>query len=531
MPVYIPSLKTEYEKPIIQPPKSVYGRNIALIGLASSGPFYNPTYIPTLKEAQNQFGSGPLVQAFEETYTIGADAIYLVRLKKLDPFNLLKAFDVLMDLEMHIIVLIGIYFEDEFPIDDLGKPIDSSIIDATPTCLHNHKRYASMFVDFCAQKQQLGGDCIGIMAVRPFDKTWDEKKLITPPDIYESNFEFSARLRADITNKVTTFFNDPVARKGFGEVGYFLSVVFAEAMFFDSSTGKERPTDCAAIYAGLLSTIKPGYSPVNKNLKGVSRLRYSLSGGTNYEVLDFTASSKIGLARRPMDGTAKVFGIENPQEEYYENADFVIDYSASTITRTGNDSYIQDQLNGTYVLNEETGTMEEQVITPEERAANNALENDPDPEQAAKFVKYYVKRVMPAKVLLSYKYDDRDTLASVGFVTMMDFVKAGPSFASSVTMSKNTISLVQDIRMMQSMASNIREVGAQMIGNTNVNLDYLDSYIAKYLEGLIDNYQIISGAHTIMRTDGGKDIIIEIEYVPREGVALQTLRIRLPIPT
>jgi hypothetical protein len=518
MPAYVPSFKTVYDKPIIQPPKSIYGRNIVLIGLANGGPYYNPTYVPTFKEAKRQFVGGPLVDAFEEAYETGAKAIYLVRLKNLNAFDLQKVFDVLLDYEMHIIVPLGIYFEDEYPVNMLGNPVDEALVDSTPLLAHAYKRYASLFVDHCKLKQSFGGECIVIMSTRRFPSDFDQQQED------EEVIDFRERIRSQVDARVSELFNDQIARKGFGEAGYFLSVIFAEAMVFEG-TERQRYTDCTALYAGLLSTVEPGHSPINKALKPVSRLRYPLYSATRQETLNFAATPICNLGRRPIEGTVKVFDFENPQGEYFEDVDFTVDYIKSTIVPTGNFSYVQDQLYGTYVLDEETGSMVEIDIDQSERIANNLKNPTTDPT----YVKYYEGRYMPSDVIVYYKSDDRDSLASVGFVTMTDYVKAGPAFASSVTMSKNTISLVQDIRIMQSIASHIREMGSEFIGNTNISLDYLDENIDKYLVSLIESNQLIEASHTIVRDNGGKDLLVDVEMIPREAVLVQTLRIRLPL--
>jgi hypothetical protein len=113
---------------------------------------------------------------------------------------------------------------------------------------------------------------------------------------------------------------------------------------------------------------------------------------------------------------------------------------------------------------------------------------------------------------------------------MTNFVKNGAAVATSVTMSKNSISLVQDIRVMQSVAEHIREIGLEnMIGNVSVSIDHLDSYIGGYIDNLIETYQISAGTYSILRSADGKDLSIEVEIQPREAVRAQTFYIRLPL--
>jgi len=421
---YVPTFNTIYDKPIAKPPKVPYGKNIVFIGLADDGPYHSLTYVTSLAEAKKMFVSGDIVDAYEEAYAAGARYIYLIRLEELDIDNLLKALEIILDYDIHIIAPIGMYFDDE-------------------------TNYASVLVSFCSLKKDYG-EAIAVMGVRPID-------VPSTPTVFDDL----------VDARITELWQNQRARIGWEE-GYYLSVIATELLLFEGTT-KQRYSDGVATYSALLSLVLPGHSPVNKKIASAPQLRYSLKSTSRTEIIDLSINPQL-LERRPIEGSVSAVRLDGSSSTEY--VDFLIDYQTSTI-----------------VAHDYSGTIE-----------------------------------------LAYKYDECDTLASVGFVTMVNFVKNGPAIATSVTMSKNTISLVQDIRVMQSVSSHIRDIGLEnMIGNVSVSIDHLDSYINGYINELIDTYQISAGTYTILRSVDGKDLNVEIEVQPRDAVRAQTFNIRLPL--
>ena len=424
MASYAPTFNTIYEKPIVKPPKVSYGQNIVFIGLAEDGPYNSLTYVTSPIEARKSFVGGDIVNAFEEAYAAGARYIYLIRLKELNLDNLIDALAIILDYEIHIIVPIGMYFDDETD-------------------------YASVLVNFCSLKREYG-EAIAVMGVRPIETS------ATPVNIDDL-----------VDAKITSLWQNQRARTGWEE-GYYLSVMATELLLFEGTT-KERYSDGVATYAALLSLVLPGHSPVNKRIASNPQLRYSLLNSSKTEIVALSNQPYL-LKRRPIEGTVSAKRLDGTLSKEY--VDFIVNYDE-----------------GTVVAHDYSGTIE-----------------------------------------ITYGYNDIDTLASAGFATMTNFVKNGAAVATSVTMSKNSISLVQDIRVMQSVAEHIREIGLEnMIGNVSVSIDHLDSYIGGYIDNLIETYQISAGTYSILRSADGKDLSIEVEIQPREAVRAQTFYIRLPL--
>jgi hypothetical protein len=427
MATYGPVFNTIYEKPILTPPKVDYGQSIVFLGLASAGPLNNLTYVPNLTEAKKAFVSGPLIDACEEAFAAEAETIYLVRLEDISISSLNKVREVLLDYDLHIIVLIGGYFDD---VED----------------------YPQWLVDLCSAKKNYG-ETVSLIGIKPF----------------ESDVELTTSM---VDAKVTELYQNQKARAGFEE-GYFLSVVFSELLLFQGSDNA-RYSAGLPTYAAVLSRILPGSSPVNKKVKSEPSLRYSLTRSTRVENIDLDGDTPTQLQRKPFEGTVRVVSSTSTPIEYSENIEYTVDYNLGTI----------------------------------------------------------VGKQFSGPVIVTYKYDDIDSLGSVGFVTMTNFVKNGVAYATSTTMSKNTIALIQDIRVMQAISSHIREAGMeQLIGNlNNVNLDAFNRYIESYISYMITTDQIVSGNHEILRTGNGRDISVDVDVLPRDAVRVQTFRVRLPLP-
>jgi hypothetical protein len=428
-PVY--NTNVSYSDRAYSAPVVSYGKTLALIGLADSGQFYEPTYVGSLNEAKRMFTSGPIIDACEEVMAVTSQIVYLVRIEDLSVNSFQRALDILLECEIHIVVPIGIYF-------------DSS------------EDYASLFADFCSTKSQYG-ECIAVMAAQPFDQ----------------DIEVTAQM---VDDRVTQLFRMDRARKQFYDTGFYLTIVALSEMLIFVGTDRQRYIPGHTIYAALLTNINPGVSPVNKSLNGtVSSLRYNLLESALKKEIISIENEKTLLARRPIEGSVVITNLVG-DVTYQEGLDYVIDYDEGSIKAGSN------------------------TATP---VSNPAI--------------------------VSYTRDDRDTLASAGYVTFMDFVKAGVAPASAVTMSKNTIKFVQDIRVMQSISYFIRQSWDALIGFPGPNLSNVISQLEKFLGNLEKTDQIVEYDYTTTFENFGADLVIEVSVAPRLSLVNQSFNIRLPL--
>jgi len=433
-------INTVYENPIILPPKVAYGKNIAIVGTSTKGLLYNPVYVSTLQEAKRFFGEGDLVDAYEEVSLGGGKYIYFVRMEDLSSDSFTKALEVIQDYPIHIVVPVGIFFDDE--------------------------GYAKILSAHCANKNPYG-ECIGVMGVTPFPSIvkFDREEE-------ESVLDYCQRVDPLIEEKVNNLYFNNLANSGFGDSGVYLNVVFAEVL---ADVGSSiRFVSGHTIYAGLLASLNPGVSPVNKSLPGAERLRFKLKEGLRKTEKVSLTAVPFKLNRRPVSKLQVVSQDVTPVV-YKEGFDYIVGYEEGTIALAAG-SNISEEVNITYV------------------------------------------------------YDDHVALSSVGFVTFREFVKNGISPASSVTMSKSDLRHVQDLRIMQDIGWFIRELSNNLVGSSSVGartISTLETEIKKYLDLKRKASKIVFYDLYIRQTDNFRNLEVHLDIELRDSLRLHDVVVRM----
>jgi hypothetical protein len=284
-----------------------------------------------------------------------------------------------------------------------------------------------------------------------------------------SPFDLNTELTEEtIDTKVTSLYNSTRAITGYDE-GYFLNVVFGELLMLDgSSNGEYIPA--SLVYAGMLTQTDPCDSPVNKKLPTVSELRYELKQGVKrYQSLELS-TTPLRLERIPR-APFKVTSLDLATI-YTEDLDYKVDYDKGTIWT----------LSGSSI----SGTVE-----------------------------------------VSYMADDTMSLADVGIVTFMDFVRNGVSPASSVTMGKGEIKYVHQILTMQLIGDYVRSVADSIIGVSGVYTGDIQDVINNYLKELSSGSKIFKYDSTVSLQGSYIDIRVNVGLV--NCVVDQPICIRMPL--
>ena len=239
-------ITTTFENMKQQPPKADHGRNLVVIGTSDKGNNYElEEFVKSYEQAKKLFEKGPLLEAYEELVLAGAKYIHLLKIED----NTLESFktglDAISGYPANIVVPVGIYFD-------------------TPEGYECAKKLA----EFCSNI----GDCIGVMGVVPFSDNGKPMKEFERKE-KESIIEWKNRISSLVREKVNELVDNYSIDK-FGDAGMFLNVVFSTVCCFYGDIN--RAISGHTIYAGLLSNLPPGISPVNKTLVGVDRLLFDV---------------------------------------------------------------------------------------------------------------------------------------------------------------------------------------------------------------------------------------------------------------
>jgi hypothetical protein len=191
------------------------GKRLIVVGEASSGPYYEPIYIHNLSIAQMYFGSGPLIDRYMDVTLFDSDIdVYLMRINQ-------NAFQIAMEhLKTYEFDLI--YF-DNF---QFGKSLEDVLA----------------FIDFAHEKEQQGLLIHGffdVMSISQFSEL-------------EPVFEMIRSFTFD-----TLFHTE--------EEGKYISIVMDQ--FQDRKAG--------AVYAGMIASLEPGVSPVNKKVDVILKQEFT----------------------------------------------------------------------------------------------------------------------------------------------------------------------------------------------------------------------------------------------------------------
>jgi len=233
-------INTSFEY-IRQPPRAEHGRNLVIVGTSERGENNKfVEFVSSYNQVKDEFGEGDLLQAYEELVLAGTKYIHLLKIEDntLDCF--VSGLEAISHYPANIVVPVGVYFD-------------------TPEGYECAKKLA----EFCSNI----GDCIGVMGVVPFSEKEFERKE------EESIIEWKNRISSLVRGKANELVDDYSIDK-FGDAGMFLNVVFSTVCCFYGDIN--RTISGHTIYAGLLSNLPPGISPVNKTLVGVDRLLFDV---------------------------------------------------------------------------------------------------------------------------------------------------------------------------------------------------------------------------------------------------------------
>lgn len=239
-------INTSFEY-IRQPPKAEHGRNLVIVGTSEIGENNKfVEFVSSYNQVKDEFGEGDLLQAYEELVLAGAKYIHLLKIEDntLDCF--VSGLEAISHYPANIVVPVGIYFD-------------------TPEGYECARKLA----EFCSNI----GDCIGVMGVAPFSDNGSKPMKEFERKEEESIIEWKNRISSLVRGKANELVDDYSIDK-FGDAGMFLNVVFSTVCCFYGDIN--RAISGHTIYAGLLSNLPPGISPVNKTLVGVDRLLFDV---------------------------------------------------------------------------------------------------------------------------------------------------------------------------------------------------------------------------------------------------------------
>jgi|GEM_PF-3292970 len=186
------------------------GKRLLILAESENGDYYNPTLVYSKEMAIDFFGGGALVQAYEDasTYQKGLHA-YLMRI---EPYGYETAFAVLESFDFDLLFLKDVHF-------------------------NKNNEVIHQFLEFARVKEEKGNLVHGITTLSSGLRYQDLTSLF--PLIQSLTEE-----RGDETI----------------ERGKYLSLVVHQMEF----------QDAGAVYAGLLTSIEPEVSPINKTIPNVS---------------------------------------------------------------------------------------------------------------------------------------------------------------------------------------------------------------------------------------------------------------------
>lgn len=210
----IPSPSIEYlQHPPVYVERSVsIGKRLVIIAQSDEGPLYEPILVHSEDMALTFFGNGDLIQCYKDasTYKGGLQA-YLMRVEA-DGYE--TAFSVLEAFAFDLLFISSIQY---------GKD----------------KKVINTFLEFCKIKEEKGNLVHGITTLS--DKSYDDLSLIFK-EIEELTYDNGDDLRED---------------------GKYLSIV----------SDQINDKNAGAVYAGILASVNPEVSPVNKTIPGITLKR------------------------------------------------------------------------------------------------------------------------------------------------------------------------------------------------------------------------------------------------------------------
>ncbi|GAK42046.1 hypothetical protein TCA2_4538 [Paenibacillus sp. TCA20] len=181
------------------------GKRIIVLGESTKGSLYDPIAVTSVTLAKKVFGEGPLIERFKDLYLGGQVGAYLMRVER----NALQtSLSTLLKFPFDLIYIDGVYFD-------------------------THPEAIQKFIQFAQDKEYQGQLIHGFFDVKDLD-----------------SMESIRTIYSDIKSLTQTTEN------GDEELGKYFSVVFDQM----------KDHHAAAVYAGLVASLNPEKSPVNKTL-------------------------------------------------------------------------------------------------------------------------------------------------------------------------------------------------------------------------------------------------------------------------
>ena len=206
-----PSIEYLQYPPIYVQREVAIGKRLVILAEADDGEFYDPVLVYSKDMAIDFFGGGALVQAYEDTSTFQKGLhVYLMRI---EPFGYETAFSVLESFDFDLLFLSEVHFNDNREVID-------------------------QFLEFARVKEEKGNLIHGIATLSSSIKGYADLVPL---------FESIQEMAKDVGDEVY-------------ETGKYLSIV----------VNQMESKDAGAVYAGLLASIEPEVSPINKTIPDVS---------------------------------------------------------------------------------------------------------------------------------------------------------------------------------------------------------------------------------------------------------------------
>lgn len=182
------------------------GKRIIILGESTAGAMYDPVAVTSISLAQAIFGEGPLIERFKDLSVGGNVGAYLMRVER----NALQtAFSALIKFPFDLIYIDDVFF-------------------------NTHPEVIQQFIQFAQDKEYEGQLIHGFFDLKGLDSMEGIRAIY--PAI------------ADLTQ---------ITEDGEEELGKYMSVVLNQV----------KDHSAAAVYAGLVASLNPEISPVNKTLR------------------------------------------------------------------------------------------------------------------------------------------------------------------------------------------------------------------------------------------------------------------------
>lgn len=201
-----PSIDYLQHPPILIQREIAVGKRLVIMAEAEEGDYYDPTLVYHTDMARDFFGGGALIQAYEDASTF--DKGLHVFLMRIEPYQYELALSVLESFEFDLLYIQDVHYD-------------------------THREVIDMFLEFAKIKEEKGNLIHGITTLSP-DKDYADLTLL-----FDSIKELTKEVGDDLV-----------------ETGKYLSLVYNQGEL----------KDAGAVYAGIVASVDPQVSPINKTI-------------------------------------------------------------------------------------------------------------------------------------------------------------------------------------------------------------------------------------------------------------------------